>query len=156
MRELQLIEDAGRIATIAIESEHARAALKQALLEVQASAERLRRDEQELRQITDAIPHTIIVLSSEGALLYANQAVLDFTGLTMGRCSHPSFVRGSSSRRRGEGRGRAARGLTGTLPFENEQRVRRHDGQYRWLLIRYNPLRDERERSSGGTLRGPI
>jgi len=33
LRELQLIEDAGRIATIAIESEHARAALKQALLE---------------------------------------------------------------------------------------------------------------------------
>ena len=37
-RELQLIEDAGRIATIAIESDRARAALKQAVLEVQASS----------------------------------------------------------------------------------------------------------------------
>ena len=29
-------------------------------------------------------------------------------------------------------------------PFENEQRARRHDGQYRWFLIRYRPLRDDR------------
>ena len=28
-------------------------------------------------------------------------------------------------------------------PFENEQRARRRDGQYRWFLVRYNPLRDE-------------
>src|SRR5439155_22735985 len=27
-------------------------------------------------------------------------------------------------------------------PFEFEQRSRRKDGQYRWLLIRYNPVRD--------------
>ncbi len=142
--ELQLIEDAGRIAIIAIESERARAALKQALLEVQASAERLRRDEQELRQITDAIPQTIIVLSADGAVLYANQAVLDFTGLTMeevlapgfrARIFHPEDVARVADERRAR--------LSGTLPFENEQRARRHDGQYRWFLIRYNPLRDE-------------
>jgi len=29
------------------------------------------------------------------------------------------------------------------LPFSNEQRARRKDGQYRWFLIQYNPLRDE-------------
>ena len=145
MRELQTIEDAGHIAIIAIESERARAALKQALLDVQASAERLRRDEQELRQITDAIPQTIIVLSADGAAVYANQAVLDFTGLTMeevlapefrARIFHPEDVARVTDDRRA--------GLSGALPFENEQRVRRHDGQYRWFLIRYNPLRDER------------
>ena len=31
-------------------------------------------------------------------------------------------------------------------PFELELRARRKDGQYRWLLIRYNPLRDEEGR----------
>src|SRR4029453_18778547 len=31
-------------------------------------------------------------------------------------------------------------------PFENEQRARRHDGQYRWFLIRYRALRDEQGR----------
>jgi formate hydrogenlyase transcriptional activator len=29
------------------------------------------------------------------------------------------------------------------LPFEYERRLRRRDGQYRWLLVQYNPLRDE-------------
>jgi transcriptional regulator with GAF, ATPase, and Fis domain len=29
------------------------------------------------------------------------------------------------------------------IPFQNEQRARRKDGQYRWFLVQYNPLRDE-------------
>ena len=32
------------------------------------------------------------------------------------------------------------------LPFDNEQRARRHDGQYRWFLNRYNPLWDDQGR----------
>ena len=32
------------------------------------------------------------------------------------------------------------------LPFEIEQRVLRKDGQYRWLLLRYNPFHDEQGR----------
>jgi formate hydrogenlyase transcriptional activator len=37
-------------------------------------------------------------------------------------------------------------GLARGQPFEIEQRVRRKDGQYRWLLLRYNPFRDEQGR----------
>src|SRR5260370_6118764 len=33
--------------------------------------------------------------------------------------------------------------LSRGLPFENEQRARRRDGQYRWFLIHYKPLRNE-------------
>src|SRR6516225_1771656 len=33
--------------------------------------------------------------------------------------------------------------LSGTAPFENEQRALGKDGKYRWFLIRYNPLLDE-------------
>ena len=33
--------------------------------------------------------------------------------------------------------------LSGTVPFENEQRALGKDGNYRWFLIRYNPLLDE-------------
>jgi PAS domain S-box-containing protein len=43
----------------------------------------LRQDEQELRRITDAIPQTIVIQDPNGNPLYANQAVLDYTGLTM-------------------------------------------------------------------------
>ena len=36
------------------------------------------------------------------------------------------------------------KGLSGTVPFENEQRAIGEDGKYRWFLVRYSPLLDER------------
>jgi formate hydrogenlyase transcriptional activator len=108
---------------------------------------KLLEDERELRRITDAIPHTIVVLDPKGHPLYANQAMLDYTGLTMqdvlasdfrARTFHPEDL----ERVREEREGGFARGL----PFEIEQRTLRKDGQYRWLLLRYNPFRDEHGR----------
>jgi formate hydrogenlyase transcriptional activator len=136
--DLQLIEGAGHVAVIAIEGERARAALAKAVEEIKKS-------EAQLRAIIDAIPQHVTVLAPDGKNLYANQAVLEYTGLTReevmaddfrGRVFHPEDV----ERLRDERRAALARGV----PFENEQRARRKDGQYRWLLIRYNPLLDER------------
>src|SRR6195256_3367112 len=106
--------------------------------------EKLRQDERELRRITDAIAQTIVVQGPDGSPIYANQAVLDYTGLAMedvinsdfrARIFHPEDL----ERLREEREAALARGL----PFEIEQRARRKDGQYRWFLIRYNPFRDE-------------
>jgi formate hydrogenlyase transcriptional activator len=104
-------------------------------------------DGRELRRITDAIPQTIVVLNPSGDPLYANQAVLEYTGLTMqdvvssefrARMFHPEDIeRLREERQAAYGRG---------LPFEIEQRTRRKDGQYRWFLIRINPFRDEQGR----------
>src|SRR6266478_8774921 len=44
---------------------------------------KLLEEERELRRITDAIPQTIVVQDQSGHPLYANQAALDYTGLTM-------------------------------------------------------------------------
>jgi len=108
---------------------------------------KLLEDERELRRITDAIPQTIVVLDPSGDPLYANQAVLEYTGLTMqevlssefrARMFHPEDV----EKVREERQAAYARGL----PFEIEQRTRRKDGQYRWFLIRLNPFRDEQGR----------
>jgi formate hydrogenlyase transcriptional activator len=108
---------------------------------------KLLEDERELRRITDAIPHTSVVLDPKGHPLYANQAMLDYTGLTMqdvlasdfrARTFHPEDL----ERVRQEREGGLARGL----PFEIEQRTLRKDGQHRWLLLRYNPFRDEHGR----------
>jgi formate hydrogenlyase transcriptional activator len=108
---------------------------------------KLLKDERELRRITDAIPHTIVVLDPKGNALYANQEMLDYTGLTMqdvlasdfrARTFHPEDLeRVGEEREVGFARG---------LPFEIELRALRKDGQYHWLLLRYNPLRDEDER----------
>jgi PAS domain S-box-containing protein len=108
--------------------------------------EKLRDDERELRRITDAIPQAIVVLDPSGTPLYANQATLDYTGLTLGdviaphfrdRIFHPDDL----ERLRDERKSALAEGL----PFEVEQRARRKDGTYRWFLIRYNPFRNQNE-----------
>jgi formate hydrogenlyase transcriptional activator len=106
--------------------------------------EKLRQDELELREITDAIAQFIFVLAPDGTALYANQSVLDFSGLTLEdvmaadfrtRFFHPEDVEKLREERQ--------QALAKGVPFENEQRTRRKDGQYRWLLVQYKPLRNE-------------
>src|SRR5258705_81976 len=108
---------------------------------------KLREDEREVRRITDAIPQTIVVLNQSGVPIYANQATLDYTGLTIddvvssdfrARIFHPEDLK----RLRAEREAALLRGL----PFEIEQRALRKDGRYRWFLIHYNPFRDEQGR----------
>jgi formate hydrogenlyase transcriptional activator len=107
--------------------------------------EKLREEERELRRITDAIPQAIVVQDPSGASIYANQAALDYTGLTAEDVISPGFRErifhpDDLERLRDFRRLALARGL----PFEIEQRALRKDGQYRWFLIRYNPFRNEK------------
>ena len=135
--DLELLEQAGQIALIAIERDRAQSALTGALAEVKKS-------EAELRGIVDMIPMLIAVLAPDGQALYVNQSTLEYTGLTADqargfefrrRVFHPDDVERLGASR--------AEALTHGDPFENEQRARRHDGLYRWFLIRYRALRDE-------------
>ena len=101
----------------------------------------------ELAEILDAIAETIVVLSPDGVTLYANRAVLEYTGLTMpdllaadfpSLLFHPEDVARLKDTRRER--------LSHGVPFEIEWRARRHDGQYRWFLVRYRPLVDDQSR----------
>jgi formate hydrogenlyase transcriptional activator len=98
----------------------------------------------DFQQIVDSIPQTITVLDPDGTIIYANQAVLDYTGLTVADVMKPDFrdrvFHPEDVERLREERGQA---LFRRKPFENEQRARGKDGKYRWFLIRYKPLVDE-------------
>jgi formate hydrogenlyase transcriptional activator len=135
--EIQLIDYASRIAGIAIERQRSQEALHNAF-------DTIRKSEEELRRMIDAVAQTIVVLNPDGRVTYANRAALEYMGLSLdevrsedfrARIFHPEDVQ----------RVREAReqGLSSTSPFENEQRALGTDGKYRWFLIRYNPLFDE-------------
>src|SRR6266851_3082608 len=112
--------------------------------DLKQTEEKLREDERELRRITDAIPQTIVVLDPSGAPMYANQAALDYTGLTAEDVTSPRFrdrIFHPEDLDRLRDQRKAA--LSRAVPFEVEQRARRRDGEYRWFLIRYNPFRKE-------------
>src|ERR1700688_356582 len=106
--------------------------------------EKLREEDRELRRITDAIPQTIVVLDPSGTPVYANQAMLDYTGLsaedvlTSGfreRFSHPDGLEKLKEQR--------VAGLSRGLSVELKRRAARKDGEYRWSLVRFIPFRDE-------------
>jgi PAS domain S-box-containing protein len=112
--------------------------------DLKKAQEALQSSERNLRQITNAIPTNIHVLRSDGSVLYVNQPVLDYTGLTMeetlredyrARVFHPEDLRRINEERRDA--------LTRPELFENEQRALGKDGKYRWFLARYNPLLNE-------------
>jgi PAS domain S-box-containing protein len=102
------------------------------------------KSESELRTIIDAIPQLIVAIGADGNFLYANQAVLEYMGLTKEQVRSENFREAfhpeDSEKLRDERDAAISRGV----PFEYERRVRRRDGQYRWFLVQYNPLRDER------------
>jgi len=113
--------------------------------DVKLTEPKLLPDEEELRRIIDLIPQTILVLNPDGKAIYANRVALEYTGLSLDelradnfrdRVFHPEDVQRLREERQ--------KGLSGSVPFENEQRARGKDGKYRWFLIRYNPLIDER------------
>ncbi|HEY4742370.1 MAG TPA: sigma-54-dependent Fis family transcriptional regulator [Candidatus Acidoferrales bacterium] len=107
--------------------------------------EKLREDERELRQITDAIPQAVVVQDACGVPIYANQATLNYTGLSADDVIAPNFRERifhpeDLEKFRHERKAALARGL----PFKFEHRALAKDGQYRWFLIQYNPFRNER------------
>jgi PAS domain S-box-containing protein len=106
--------------------------------------QKLRQSEQDLRTITDTIPQPIVVLSPDGRTLYVNQVALDLTGFTIDSLDERGFwfrvVHADDvNRLRTERQEKLLRGDA----FELEFRASFKNGQYRWQLMRYNPLKDE-------------
>src|ERR1700734_4173105 len=104
-----------------------------------------RQERQELRRIVDLIPQTIVVLNPNGKAIYANRVALEYTGLSLDEVQADDFrdrvFHHEDVQRLRDGRQRS---LSGTVPFENKQRALGKDGKYRWFLIRYCPLLDEK------------
>jgi formate hydrogenlyase transcriptional activator len=109
--------------------------------------EKLRQDERELRQLMDFLPQHVLVLDAEGTLVQANQTMLDYSGRTLGemrdagtqerikRDLHPDDADRVANERRS--------GISKGVPFEIEKRMLGRDGQFRWFLFRYKPVRNE-------------
>jgi PAS domain S-box-containing protein len=105
--------------------------------------EKIRQSDRDLRQLLDLTPQHITVLGPDRSRHYANQAVLNYHGLTLEEWQNagpePLFHPQDYERVMRE----RQRRFLGSSSFELEARLRRRDGQYRWFLFRYNPALDE-------------
>jgi len=121
--------------------------LQSEIAERKRAEEGVRQKEEELRQLIDAIPQQVFVFDANWNPLFANQREREYTGLTreeaqsndaLARVFHPEDLKKLEVSRE--------RMRSGGAPSEMEARIRGKDGQYRWFLIRDNPLRDEQGR----------
>jgi PAS domain S-box-containing protein len=99
--------------------------------------------EDRIRLIIDTIPTMAWSVRPDGAVDFVNQRWLDYTGLSLEeeieeptRVVHPEDLPRVMEKWLAD--------MAAGEPSEDEMRLRRADGEYRWFLVRTAPLRDEK------------
>src|SRR6266852_720562 len=141
-RDLELIQAAAHIALIAIELERSRLALKNAVVEI-------RNSDNKLRTIIDTIPGFVCTLSAAGEVELVNRQVLKYFGKTMEELKnwatsnvvHPDDLPCVVDSWK--------HSIETGQPYDLELRQRRADGVYRWFQSRALPARDREGRITG-------
>jgi formate hydrogenlyase transcriptional activator len=98
--------------------------------------------EEKIRLIIDTVPAMLWTAQPDGNIDFINQSWLNFTGLTLeqglGWGWEPAFHPDDLGALLSEWRAALASGK----PLDTETRLRRFDGEYRWMLSRASPLCD--------------
>ena len=137
---LPLVEpDGSREAVIAhgtdvTEQVRARKTVERLLAESEHARAQAEESERRFRSTADAAPVLIWTAGVDGLVDWFNQRWLDFTGRTMAAEIGTGWVDGVHPDDRERCLGSYRTNVTARRPFTMEYRLRRHDGEYRWLL----------------------
>ncbi len=103
----------------------------------------LRESEEKFRTITDAMPQMVWSSRADGQNDYSNRRWSDFTGLSNAELLGTSWVTIIHPDDLARLQALWADSLATGALFEIEHRLRHHSGEYRWVLNRALPVRDE-------------
>ena len=105
----------------------------------------------ELKLLVDSLPQFIGVLEADGTVRYINRAGLAHLGHGLDALVHSDEAEATVYHAEDLHTVRPAveRALSRGVAAEFEARVRRHDGEHPWFLIRYEPLRSDQGRILG-------
>jgi PAS domain S-box-containing protein len=131
-----------RVAERTLQLEAVNQALRKEIAEREGAQEAVRRSEDRLRLVIDTIPQQIWSSPPDGSLDFFNAQWLSFKGFSQEEVQGQGWQRmlhpGDRERVVRAWRESVANGT----PYEQEERHRGADGQYRWFLARGVPLRD--------------
>jgi PAS domain S-box-containing protein len=117
-------------------------ALRSEIAERKLAGEALRRAEDRIRLVIDTIPTMAWSLKPDGVVDFVNERWVDYTGV-----SFQDAIREPNGIVHPEDLQRVLQNWLGDMaagkPSEDEMRLRRGDGEYRWFLVRTVPLVDE-------------
>jgi PAS domain S-box-containing protein len=133
----------GRVVAYAISDSFSLRQAEAARLELERQNDRLQHTERDLREVIETIPCMAWSATADGSAEFFNRRWLDFAGLTAEQAHgtawttavHPNDLDGLVDYWQEI--------LASGRPGEYEARLRRFDGEYRWLLFRATPSRDE-------------
>ncbi|RZK24313.1 MAG: PAS domain S-box protein [Hymenobacter sp.] len=106
-------------------------------------AEALRRGEAELRFLADGITDLVWTASAEGLANYYNQTITAYAGLDADELGPTGWVSLVHPSEQATAARQWVQCVATGAPYESEYRLRRHDGRYRWHLMRARQLQDE-------------
>ncbi|HWO29177.1 MAG TPA: PAS domain S-box protein [Candidatus Acidoferrum sp.] len=117
-------------------------ALRTEIAEHERAREDLRRSEDRLRLVIDTIPQQIWSGPPDGSLDFCNAQWRFYMGLTQEELQGEGWQRMLHPEDRERVLTAWRESVANGTPYEQEERHRRADGQYRWFLARGVPLRD--------------
>ena len=112
----------------------------QDITQQKAAQDTLRESEARFRALAQALPNQVWTARPDGLLDWFNQRILEYSGMTAqqlngigwGDIVHPDDLGGVAAIWQTS--------LAAQTPYETEFRIRRHDGVYRWHLVRAVPV----------------
>jgi PAS domain S-box-containing protein len=104
----------------------------------------LQRNEDRLRGVIDTIPAHVWSTTPDGTVDFINQRLMESTGLSLEDLLHRGWESIVHRDDRASFVDERRASLAAGVPMESEVRIRMANGNYRWLLTRNVPLRDER------------
>ncbi len=126
-----------------------------AVPETKTLEEGIRQDKRGELRISDAVPQLLYVHGLDGKIIFVSKFAADYCGLTLENIQTDDFLprlfHPDDAERVREGFGNARESVA---PFELKLRLRRHDGQYRWFSLFYDPLLDVRKHVGQWYVRG--
>ena len=132
----------GCVAERTLQLETVNQELRNEIAERQRAEQNVRRSEDHLRLVIDTIPQQIWSGPADGSLDFCNAQWLSYMGLTQ----EEARDKGWQVMLHPDDRERVltawADSVAEGTPYEQEERHRRSDGQYRWFLSRGLPLKD--------------
>jgi PAS domain S-box-containing protein len=111
--------------------------------------EALKKSEERMRLLSNAVPQVIWTNTTDGRANYFNQRWYEFTGLTYEQSEGPGWQAVVHQNDAQVSIQKWKEALIAGKVFETEYRLRRHDGSYCWFIGRNVPLRDEEGKITG-------
>src|SRR5216684_780117 len=135
-----------RVAERTLELEAVNRALRREIAEREQAEEALRRSEDRLRLVIDTLPHQIWSGPPDGSLDFCNAQWLSYMGFTQDEAQGEGWQRMLHPDDRERVLFAWGECVAKGTPYQQEERHRAADGQYRWFLSRAVPLRDSEGR----------